>query len=214
MLVGCWIVASGIASAVYAGVCSHKYGEISSPITADSVKIELSRGADSSGNLGTIDQGAANEAAANWNGACSGSAIPQITADQNATGDWAVDVTFWPGKNDRAPGKPTDCVDVNSSCGCAKASFSGGKLLSVQVHLFETQSNGTSCASSYSNVLTHELGHGLGLQDETDSACDGHIMGSVTGNIESEECQEVEKNWDRDPHEGPDGPGGDGPCVV
>lgn len=215
LALGWWLAASAFASVVYAGICSHKYSEISSSRTLNSIKMETHAGSDFNGNTGTIDSAAAGNAADNWNTGCSGSAVPQLTADQNATADWAVDVTFWPGSNDGAAGKPTDCFDPHSGCGCAKVSFSGGQLVGAQIHLFEEQSNGTSCAGSYSNVLTHEMGHAMGLQDETDSACDGHIMGSVTGNIESsEECNEIEKNWELDPNTDPDGPGDDGPCAV
>jgi hypothetical protein len=156
----------------------------------------------------SVDSTALSNASSNWNGGCSGYDNPQFST--SGTADIAVNVIFYSG-TDAANG-----FSCSGKCACTDTQITGGAVSGATVRMFERQGNGTSCTGAQSEVLTHELGHVLGLGDPPAGAsCSGRIMGDLFGSIGGAECTTVDGNFfTRDEVNRPSPGDGQGPCGI
>jgi hypothetical protein len=108
---------------------------------------------------GTVNSGALSAASGNWNGGCSGYDNPSFST---SGGGMAVSVIFYSGTD---AGNGFSC---NGKCACTDTQITNGRVSGATVRMFTTQgANGASCTGSQSEILTHELGHVLGLGDSS-----------------------------------------------
>jgi hypothetical protein len=138
-------------------------------------------------NLGrAVDSTAMATAAGNWNQACESSDNPWLAT--TGTGDFRVHVDFYAGSD------TNNGIECNGKCACTRLSTSstGGAIIGATVQMFEKQRNGTPCTANSSQILTHELGHALGLAD---SNCSGRIMGDLGASIAAGDCMAVDMNF-------------------
>jgi hypothetical protein len=118
----------------------------------------------------------------------------------------SVNVIFYGGTD------ATNGFSCSGKCACTETQITSGAVSGATVRLFAQQSNGTSCLGAQSEILTHELGHVLGLGDST---CSGRIMGDVFGNIDAADCTAVDGNFlTQGEIKTPDPGDGSGPCGV
>lgn len=149
-----------------------------------------------------VDTGALGTAANNWNQACSANDNPVLTT--SGTGDFRIYVDFYSG-SDSANG-----INCSGKCACTDLNTSGGVITGATIKMFEKQGNGASCTGSTNQILTHEVGHALGLDD---SNCSDRIMGNLSAAIAPGDCSAVDLNFrtaaeraaPEPPHEGPCG---------
>jgi hypothetical protein len=140
-----------------------------------------------------------------WSGPCPGygTSFPSMTA--GGSGGIPVTVTHTSGNSTLATGS------------CGRTTFSlqgpGNTVISANVQLFDRQSNGVEC--NLSDTLAHELGHVLGLADNSTSTCVGRIMGGRppggTRTVASDDCIVAGQRWTTS-GDGGGGGGGDG-CL-
>jgi hypothetical protein len=152
-----------------------------------------------------IDGSALTSATSNWNNSCAGFKNPDLRT--SGTADITVNVHFRSG-NDMANG-----FSCSGKCACTQTQVTGGRVSGAVIQMFEKQGNGTSCTSSQSAVLTHEVGHVLGLGD---SNCSGRIMGDISASVGSGECVAVDDNFLTAEERTPPAPNDDGhgPCGI
>ena len=153
----------------------------------------------------SVDSTALSTASNAWNSSCSGHDNPGFQT--SGSGDMTVNVNFHSGDG------PSNGFSQCDSCACTQTQVTNGAVSGATVQMFGQQANGSSCLGAQNEVLTHELGHVLGLGD---SSCSGRIMGDVFGSIASGDCDAVDGNFftDAEHNTDPDGPGDDGPCAV
>jgi hypothetical protein len=153
---------------------------------------------------GSVNSSAISGASGNWGSECSGYDNPSFGG--SGSGGMAVNVIFYAGTD------ADNSFSCNGKCACTDTQITSGRVSGATVRMFEEQGNGVSCTGSQTDILTHELGHVLGLGD---SSCSGRIMGDVFGSIESGDCTAVDGNF-LTPEEidNPDPGDGQGPCGV
>lgn len=129
-----------------------------------------------------------------------GSGFPGLLL--NGSGTYDISVQLIPG---RRPSPTGGCGYLDPQIG------SNGAIIGGTIFVYEALYDGTSCGPTRAEVIAHELGHVLGLNDTT---CSGHIM---SGNnlqagsrvVWGEECSRVDQQWDT-PNEPPPPSGGSG----
>ncbi|HSL81580.1 MAG TPA: hypothetical protein VLF66_02315 [Thermoanaerobaculia bacterium] len=148
----------------------------------------------------SVDTTALSSASDAWNNSCSTYGNPSFQT--SGTADMSVNVHFYNGTD------ASNGFSCGGSCGCTDTQITSGAVSGATVRMFGQQANGTSCLSAQNEILTHELGHVLGLGD---SSCSGRIMGDVFGSIASGDCAAVDGNFLVD-SEQPEPPPPDHPC--
>ncbi len=155
---------------------------------------------------GTVNSSAITTASGNWNGGCSGYDNPTFSG--SGGGGMAVNVIFYSGTD------VNNGFSCSGKCACTQVQITNGRVSGATVRMFDTEgATGTSCTSSQGDVLTHELGHVLGLGE---SSCTDRIMGNNFGSIAAGDCTAVDGNFTTaaempDPTDLRDG---NGPCGV
>ncbi len=152
---------------------------------------------------------ALDAAAAQWN--FCGGMIPGFTTDQSPsfpTAPVTVHLSTYP--------VPTFCDRPGESfCGCARGDIESGTLIGGEIWAFEN-SNLQDCGD-YEQVIAHELGHILGLNEACGATCLGRIMWDVfpapPAVVTSQECAALDFLWTTawespDPCDWPDPPPG------
>ncbi|HET8799256.1 MAG TPA: hypothetical protein VFO89_16325 [Thermoanaerobaculia bacterium] len=136
---------------------------------------------------GGLDPAHLEAAAAAWESNCpddSGTGFPSFTT---APGDIVVEVEYCDGFSTLASG----------SCGTALVSTSQGAVTGGTVRLFAFDSSGTPCPLT--QVLQHELGHFLGLDNASGAECSNTIMGPQSYNASitwpDEVCSAADAMW-------------------
>jgi hypothetical protein len=87
---------------------------------------------------------------------------------------------------------------VNERCGYTDVLISPttGQITGATVHMWEQQGDGADCTSNMENLVTHEIGHVLGLGDvDQYTSCNGTIMGSNPSFISTDQCALVQDTW-------------------
>jgi hypothetical protein len=140
---------------------------------------------------------------------------------QSAIGDWGCSAylddipTFQIGGSGGVPVSVVK-IDGNStsatgSCGQTQPHVENGEVVSAQITIWTHQSNGDSCAPIY-DVLAHEFGHLMGLDDAPDPTgqCFGHIMGSRalggTRSVHDDDCAMADEMWHTNYEDPPNDP--------
>lgn len=162
--------------------CAPRYSEITSAnTTTNGINLRgASAGAD-------ICYSCIADAAEAWNSSCAGSGNPALLTSSSASID--VNVDFFGGSN---PGTFQDCGA--SKCACTRVTFQNGAIAGASVKIFQS-AGGSDCAGSWTDILTHEFGHVLGLDDADSSTCGGRIMADVSGLILQEDCDQIDMNY-------------------
>lgn len=89
----------------------------------------------------------------------------------------------------------------NGGCGEGVLNISNGQITSASIDIWTKQADGVSCAP-LTDVIAHELGHLLGLEEAQDpfGACFGHIMGgTVEGQartVNADDCAVADALWE------------------
>ena len=114
---------------------------------------------------------------------------PQFKTSGSA--DMTVPIEFYAGSN---PGTNPSC----SSCGCAEVTISGGKITGARVMIYEsaagggTGPHGECTAQNLFKLITHELGHVLGLKDHSGGGCNNRVMKNPTRPPSNNDCDAVD----------------------
>jgi hypothetical protein len=124
-----------------------------------------------------------------WSGGCPGygGSFPSMSA--GGSGGIAVSVIHHAGTSTQTSG----------SCGRTMFMFQapGNTVTGAVVEIWDQQGNGVDCV--FTDTLAHELGHVLGLADNSTSACVGHIMGGRppggTRSVSSADCTVAGQKW-------------------
>lgn len=136
-------------------------------------------------------------AAGNWNSNCAvGETTPWLNVGGCTGSPIVINVAYQAGIS----------TNVNRTCGIFQGTTSGGALTGGTITIYQygmwmTGSEaGTTylCSAQAVDTITHELGHVLGLDNATQDACAGHIMGRrLFGDrdIFSDDCSEVNRLW-------------------
>lgn len=89
----------------------------------------------------------------------------------------------------------------NGGCGEGVLNISNGQVTSANIEIWTNQANGISCAP-LTDVIAHELGHLLGLEEAQDpfGACFGHIMGGTVETqartVYADDCSVADTQWE------------------
>jgi len=90
-------------------------------------------------------------------------------------------------------------VSTSATGGCAqfRPSLNGsGQVVGGTIELFDATTNGYDCEPDREELIAHEIGHGLGLND---SPCSGYMMGPpyIGGglSVQPDECSGVDGRW-------------------
>lgn len=120
----------------------------------------------------SFSNSALQTAAAGWNN-CSqaGEGFPNIVVGSN--GEMHVEVSLIAGNNPDSGSNGCGSFIPTVVAGGTKPLISGG-----QIKIYEKTYPGADCSSNYSETITHELGHALGLGNATSTSCDGNMMGA------------------------------------
>ncbi len=110
-----------------------------------------------------------------------GSRFPAIALESSGLSGHQVKIVFRAGRNDQE----------NSGCEHVERVTAGHNLLSATITLYSQQSNGTSC-TPIAEDIGHAIGHILGLDDSTDSACEGTLMGGRAAGTTRQVASEAE----------------------
>ena len=140
-------------------------------------------------NISGIDSSVITTAIGYWSGGCPGfgTSFPSMTA--GGSGGIPVTVIHHSGTSTLGSG----------SCGqtTPRMQAPGYSVTSATIDLWDRQGNGVDC--NLSDTLAHELGHVLGLADNSTSACIGHIMGGRpsggTRSVSSADCTVAGQQW-------------------
>ena len=174
------LVALAIPPVARADACAQPYSQVTGEAAAASISLS-----GSDGGAGVCES-CLQAAAAAWNNACSEDEIPSFAVGGSAP--VAASVAFVSGTN---PGTIPNCS--STACGCTSLQVENGVITGADVALFESASGTSDCEGSWNSILTHELGHVLGLQDA--SACSNRIMGNVFAAINSNDCSGADVNF-------------------
>lgn len=106
----------------------------------------------------------------------------------NASGTMNVTVQLIPGAQ---PSPVGGCGHLDPQIGA------NGAIVGGTIFVYETLYDGTSCEPTRTEVIAHELGHFLGLDDST---CSGRIMSgnnmqAGSRSVGSDECSRVDQQW-------------------
>lgn len=164
-----------------ADACATSYSDITSPAAADSISLQ---GADGGAGICTSCMQAAGDA---WNTSCAGDQTPRFQV--GGSGDIDVSVGFHSGSN---PGTIVDCRSDRCACTMTNIDGNTGAITSATVSLFQS-ADGVNCEGDWNQILVHELGHVMGLQDAP--ACPNRIMGNVFAGLTSADCEGVDSNF-------------------
>ncbi len=162
--------------------CANSYSEISASSAIDTIRLNGIYG-DRAPCISCL-----STAASAWSSACGSSSLPNLTTSGAA--DMVVPVYFLLGQN---PGTVPGCS--GTKCACTRLTFSGGQIATAQIYIWEATGGGQNCTAQQTAVLTHEIGHLLGLEDPSPGTCTTRIMGNVTGAIAAADCNEVDGNF-------------------
>ncbi|HWM94402.1 MAG TPA: hypothetical protein VN493_26840 [Thermoanaerobaculia bacterium] len=83
-------------------------------------------------------------------------------------------------------------------CGRTNREIVNGHIESAVVTVWTQQADGTPCAP-LTDVIAHEFGHILGLDNALDSSCNGHIMGTrvlSTREVNPDDCAMADDMWE------------------
>lgn len=142
---------------------------------------------------GNYDEGLLQNGADRWNSDCNGGEnMPYLSAGGCTSDDIIIDVIYHAGPS------------TNPAKSCGNMTLTSGVMTGGTMHLYEFEVvNGQQypCAGRAVDIITHELGHALGLGDAGDESCRGHIMGRPPGGggdrtIYSDDCAQANANWD------------------
>jgi len=136
-----------------------------------------------------------------WAYGCSGYAayFPELIEHNTSINSYDymnVDVTFIPGRS----------TSPSGACGKTDVVINNGQIIGASVNLWEQQADGQDCTPYYAASFAHEIGHVLGLDDETSAACANTIMGTNIGPPSTDQCDEVRQNWVTGTESNPDDP--------
>jgi hypothetical protein len=129
-----------------------------------------------------------------WSTDCSGGfggGFPELVSlvgTSSNDGVINVDVSFVDGPSTNPEG----------SCGHTDLSIdrTTNQITGASITIWKTQADGTDCSGSYAEIVAHEIGHTLNLDDVSwSSACDGTIMGKNPGYVSADQCQLVDNDW-------------------
>ena len=120
----------------------------------------------------SFSNSALQTAAAGWNN-CSqaGEEFPNIVVGSN--GEMDIEVALIPGNNPDSASNGCGSFTPTVVAAGTKPLISGG-----QIKIYEKTYPGADCSTNYSETITHELGHALGLGNATSTSCDGNMMGA------------------------------------
>jgi hypothetical protein len=144
-------------------------------------------------DIGNYDDGVLQGAVDRWNSDCNGGdRMPYLSVGGCTSDDIRINVVYHRG------------ASTNSSKSCGNMELRSGVMTSGTMHLYEFEVvNGQNqpCAPRAVDIVAHELGHALGLEDVGDESCRGHIMGKPPGGgasrtIYSDDCAQANANWD------------------
>lgn len=175
-----------------ADACATPYSEITSPAAADTINLQ---GADGGAGICTSCLQTAGDT---WNTSCAGDQTPRFQV--GGSGGIDVSVGFHSGSN---PGTIVDCRSDKCACTMTNVDHNTGAIIGATVSLFQS-AGGTNCEGDWNQILVHELGHAMGLQEAP--ACPNRIMGNVFAGLTSADCEGIdsnflsgtERNFDRD----------------
>lgn len=192
-------------------LCAPVYGVDCSIPTTSSTPLSNSIGFE---HDSSISSQIVEDAVGNWEEACqlSGISYPDLVVSQAADISVFVHVVSGPSTN------------ASGTCGTATRFLSNNELVSGRITLWTHEADGDPCAGKFVDVLTHEMGHILGLEN-AGSGCAGRIMGpAIIQNgvrqdrvIDQDDCLEIDDKWVTSPEfeACPEcDPDGDGPCAI
>lgn len=165
--------------------CAKPTPGVSQNQSASKIKVLAANGG------GTVCQSCINSASSTWNGSCGSGSKPQFVGVTQSA-DITAFVRFMGGSN---PGSFANCSA--SKCACADVDIdpSNGRITLATVRIWET-APGQDCTANATDILTHEFAHLLGI-DDPPPGCNGctNIMGSVTGAIDNQVCDQADANF-------------------
>lgn len=151
--------------------------------------------------------GITDDAAALWSNDCTGMGFtyPQLNVAYGPApaADLNVAVIFNGGVS----------TDQSGRCGHTTISYDAqdpSKITGITVNMWQNEraangSAGADCTATWTNLVAHEIGHVLGLDDADGIAmCDGTIMGSNPSYVSSDQCNAVDDNFYTAPEEARD----------
>jgi hypothetical protein len=103
-------------------------------------------------------------------------------------------------------GVPVSITKINGNsttagggCGRTQRTAVNGQLQSATIEIWTHQANGASC-EPLTDVIAHEFGHVLGLENADSNACNGHIMGNRapggTRTVFPDDCEVADEKWE------------------
>jgi len=89
-------------------------------------------------------------------------------------------------------------TDLYGRCGHTDVDISQdtGEITGATILMWQQQGDGTDCSANMRNLVAHEMGHVLGLNDADQYAeCNGTIMGKNPDFIATDQCDAVKDDW-------------------
>ena len=185
-----------VPAGLSADACATPYSVITTGASTDTINLQGVNGG--AGVCSACMSAAANA----WNSACTPDQTPRF--QQGGSGGIQVHVDFFSGTN---PGTITGCS--SDRCACTSTTISNGTITGATVRLWQSAAGTANCQGSWNGILTHELGHALGLQDAL--ACSNRIMGNVGAGILGADCDGADLNFLSGVERNPPDP--DKPCT-
>lgn len=157
---------------------------------------------------GVVCQDCIDDAAVTWNGSCTSGTKPTFVG-VSSTADITAFVRF---TGDSNPGTFDNCAASKCACADVDIDMNTGEITLATIRIWETAGS-QNCTASATDILTHEFAHLLGI-DDPPVGCSGctNIMGSVTGPIDAQVCDQANDNFKTDAESTPDPPDDGHPC--